>query len=200
MNKFKIFLLVISCVTFTNCFAGGKANQDIHNYVQVLIDDAFKILHDNSLSKDQKVIKSQALMEKNLDVTWMADYSLGRQRKALSPEKLIQFRNIYNKYVVKSYAHKIKTYKGEKITVREVKPVNQDGYAVRTEILSPSKANNIKVDFMVRRKGNGFFVFDVVTEGVSLITAQRSEFNSVVSSQGIDELIKTLEEKSRNPK
>ncbi|MDF2965995.1 MAG: hypothetical protein K0Q51_1383 [Rickettsiaceae bacterium] len=198
MNKIKVLLLLFSCLFFNNAYTAGKANQDIHNYVQNLIDDAFKILNDKSLSKEQKMLKSQALMEKNLDINWMADFSLGRQKKNLSSEQIANYRAKYNRYVVKSYAQKIKTYKGEKILVKEVKPINQNGYAVRTEILSPTKGGNINVDFMVRRKDSNFFVFDVVTEGVSLITAQRSEFNSVISSQGIESLIATLESKTNN--
>jgi phospholipid transport system substrate-binding protein len=197
MNKFKTIITLFLCFSLGDSFASSKHNQDINQYVQTLIDNAFSILNNNSLSQQQKIFNSEKLMEKNLDVAWMADFSLGRQRKSLSPEQLQKYRNIYNKHIVQSYSSKIKSYKGEKIAVKDVKQINQDGFAVKTEILSPSK-NNIHVNFMVRKKGEGqFLVFDVVTEGVSLITAQRSEFSSVIASQGIDELIKTLESKTQ---
>ena len=37
---------------------------------------------------------------------------------------------------------------------------------------------------------------DVIVEGVSMITTQRSEFNAILSSKGIDELIAKLASKS----
>ncbi len=197
MKNYKMAITILLCFTLSDSFAASK-NHDINQYVQNLIDKAFSILNNNGTSQQQKIIDSESLMEKNLDVSWMADFSLGRQRKNLTPEQLQKYRNIYNKYIVQSYSSKIKSYKGEKISVKEVKQINHDGYAVKTEIVSPSK-NNIHVNFMVRKKGEGqFLVFDVVTEGVSLITAQRSEFSSVIASQGIESLIKNLESKTQN--
>jgi phospholipid transport system substrate-binding protein len=202
MRNLKIIFLLFTCLSFNEAFSAGKPNQDIHNYVQKLIDDAFKILNDNSLSKEQKKLKSEGLMQKNLDTAWMADFSLGRNRKELSQAQLKKFRETYTRYVVKSYAKNVKNYKGEEIIVKEVKQLNEDSFAVKTQILSPSK-NNLNIDFMVKKRAGGFFVFDVVTEGASLITAQRSEFNSVINKdkeKGIENLISILEEKISNKK
>ena len=41
-----------------------------------------------------------------------------------------------------------------------------------------------------------FAVFDIIVEGVSMITTQRSEFSSVITNKGMDYLITQLANKS----
>ena len=59
----------------------------------------------------------------------------------------------------------------------------------------------VLVDYRVRESkntkgGSGYKIFDVIVEGVSLITTQRSEFASVITNNGIDYLIGQLAAKS----
>lgn len=199
MNRIVVTLLYTLIFT-PPCYALEKPNQDIYRYVETLIDEAFAVLNNQSLSKEKKIIKSQNLMEQNLDVIWMAEFTLGRHKRNLNEAEIASFKEIYKKYVVKSYSQKIRYYKGEKIEIKKVMPIGSNEFAVQTTINSQTnKNNNINVDFMIRKKTSGasnrFYVFDIVTEGVSLLTAQRSEFGSVISSRGIDYLIQILQNK-----
>ncbi len=54
------------------------------------------------------------------------------------------------------------------------------------------------VDYRVRGSNGCFKIFDVIIEDVSMITTQRSEFNSVIGNKGIDYLITQLASKSES--
>jgi len=48
------------------------------------------------------------------------------------------------------------------------------------------------VQFRVKERNGKLVVLDFVTEGISLIETQRSEFNSAISEKGIEKFIEDL--------
>ena len=79
----------------------------------------------------------------------------------------------------------------------EVKPVQTKGNdaTVRTVMRGPGRPP-VAIDYRMQNT-NGWKVYDVVVEGVSLVTTYRGEFNEEVRKTGVDGLIKTLEAKNR---
>ena len=73
---------------------------------------------------------------------------------------------------------------------------DKKNYLVRMELLDPN-GPSVVMDYRLRPKGKGFKVVDIVIDSVSLLTTQRSEFNSEVSKRGLDFLIKALEKKAK---
>ena len=54
----------------------------------------------------------------------------------------------------------------------------------------------LPIDFSLRKTDQGWKVFDITVEGVSLVLTYRSEFDAVVKQEGIDGLIKRLASKN----
>jgi phospholipid transport system substrate-binding protein len=48
----------------------------------------------------------------------------------------------------------------------------------------------------MHKTSDGWKIYDIVVEGVSLVLTYRSEFDAVVKQQGIDGLIKRLADKN----
>jgi phospholipid transport system substrate-binding protein len=48
----------------------------------------------------------------------------------------------------------------------------------------------------MHKTADGWKIYDIVVEGVSLVLTYRSEFDAVVKQQGIDGLIKRLADKN----
>jgi phospholipid transport system substrate-binding protein len=80
----------------------------------------------------------------------------------------------------------------------EVKPVQTKGNdaTVRTVVRGQGRPP-VAIDYRMQNT-NGWKVYDVVVEGVSLVTTYRGEFNEEVRKSGVDGLIKTLEAKNRS--
>jgi phospholipid transport system substrate-binding protein len=166
------------------------------NYMNSLISEGYKIVSDPSASSEQKFKRSSEMIKANLHLDWMAKYSLGRNKRALSPEKLKEFVDVYTKFVVNAYADLSRHYNGEKAVVKKVKIIDDKMFIVNMEIVKTDSASPIKVDYLIHQLDNGAYkVADIITEGVSILNSQQSEFNSVISSQGIDALIADLKEK-----
>ena len=133
----------------------------------------------------------------------MAKYTLGRNRRTLSSEKITEFIKTYSKFVVKVYADLSSNYNGEKAVLKSVRQIDDDMFIVNMEITRPSGQQAIKIDYLVHKLENRtrdpYRISDIITEGISVLNSQQSEFNSVISSGGIDALIEDLERRMIKP-
>jgi phospholipid transport system substrate-binding protein len=173
----------------------------LDNYVDSLITKVRTILDDKTLEQDQKITGCKMLLENNLDLEWMARFSLGRHKKTITDEQLKDFTLVYAKYVTQTYADLVKNYKGEKAIVKNVHQLDAEEYVVKTEVMRTNGQPPIKADYLVRARNSDVYkVADVITEGVSMISSQQSEFGSIISSGGFDALLKELHRKIDNHK
>jgi ABC-type transporter MlaC component len=64
------------------------------------------------------------------------------------------------------------------------------------EILKKDSDTGIKVDYLVHKlentKKSTYKIDDIITEGVSILNSQKSEFNNIIINQGLDALIDDL--------
>ena len=58
----------------------------------------------------------------------------------------------------------------------------------------------IPIDYAMEKAGDGSWkVYDVIIDGVSLVTTYRGSFNDQIQKGGIDGLVKTLADRNRSP-
>ncbi len=70
------------------------------------------------------------------------------------------------------------------------------GVMVKSQIIKAS-GEPVKVDYMMRRSGDGWLVSDIYLDGaVSEVATRRSEFAAILKTDGIDGLIAALNRKA----
>jgi len=97
---------------------------------------------------------------------------------------------------VRTYSSAISAYEGQTVKVQPVrmKPDDTD-VTVRNQYIRAG-GNPVQLDYQMRKTADGWKIYDIIVEGVSLVLTYRSEFDAVVKQQGIDGLIKRLAEKN----
>jgi phospholipid transport system substrate-binding protein len=73
---------------------------------------------------------------------------------------------------------------------------NAGGVMVKSQIV---KANGdpVKVDYMMRRNGDGWLISDIYLDGaISEVATRRSEFSAILRADGVDGLIAALNRKA----
>lgn len=192
-----ILCYILSLVAFSSYAV--STNSAVEKYVDKVVNDASALLNNQRLSEKEKVAKSSKLIAQNLDLDWMAKYTLGRYKKGLTPAQVDNFIKIYSSYVIKTYSEKLKDYKDEKARVKGVQQLDQDEFIVKTEIVKGNGEQPIKVDYLVRASANSknpaFKVADIITEGISMINSQQSEFKSIIANNSFEALINDLKGK-----
>lgn len=133
----------------------------------------------------------------HFDFRQMSQSALGRFWRDASDAQKDGLTHQFRELLVRTYATALLGYSGQKI---EYLPVQfQPG---ETTVLIPTRiasagAPPVPINYRLRLDGGKWLVYDVVIDGVSLITNYRSQFATEVRRGGIDGLISTLAEKNR---
>ncbi|HEX5336991.1 MAG TPA: ABC transporter substrate-binding protein [Gallionella sp.] len=131
----------------------------------------------------------------HFDFVRMTRLAVGKNwRKATPKQKntlVAEFRNL----LVNTYTNTFTRYQNQTVEVRSVVIEDVNEVTVRTLILEPG-AQRTTVDYEMEKTPDGWKVFDLTVEGVSLVISYRSSFTREVRLGGIDRLIKTLVDKN----
>lgn len=112
-----------------------------------------------------------------------------RDATAAQREQLVrQFRTL----LVRTYSTALEQYSDQTIDVKPaaMKP-GETETTVRTQV-NQKGGPPIPMDYRMEKTPQGWKVFDVTVEGVSIVTTYRSTFATEVNKSGIDGLIKTI--------
>jgi phospholipid transport system substrate-binding protein len=149
-------------------------------------------------SGDQK--KILALVDEKVlphfDFERMTRLAVGKSWRAATPDQkkslVTEFRNM----LVRTYTKAFTVYRDQTI---EVKPFRMAPDAtevtVKTSIVKPG-AQPIPVDYEMGKTADGWKVFDLSIEGVSMVASYRGTFATQIQQGGIDGLIKTLADRN----
>ncbi len=182
--------LVIGVFMASNAFAGATAD------VKRVVDDVVRIVSSKELKKNDST-RRQALkktISTIFDYSEMAKRSLGKNWNQHSAAEHKQFTDLFATLLENSYAGKIESYNNERIVyIKE----NIDGeYAeVKSKVVTALR-DEFTLDYRLLNKNGKWMAYDVVIEGVSLVSNYRTQFNKIISSDGYPALLKKLQTKS----
>ena len=163
-------------------------------FVAGLGDKVVGILKEQGLSAADRQTKFKTLFVSAFDAAAIARFVLGRHWKELSDNRRPKFMETFTEYVAALYATQFSQYQGQTLKVTGSKAVGEGDTEVDSVIKQPNNPTALNVQFRVRQSDGGYKVIDVAVNNVSLIITKRSEFNSIIQSEGIDGLEKRMHE------
>ena len=123
--------------------------------------------------------------------------AVGRAWSTASPEQKKQLVAEFRRMLVRVYSNAIQPYEGQTIQVAPVRMKPGDTEATVHNTFKRVGGNKqVGFDYSMRKTAQGWKIYDIVVEGVSLVLTYRSEFDSLVKQQGVDGLIKALASKN----
>ena len=121
---------------------------------------------------------------------------LGKNWTRATPDQKSAFQAEFKTLLLRTYATALSKYKNQTI---EYKPLRMaDGasnVSVKTAILQAG-GQPIAVDYSLEKQADAWKVYDIVIEGVSLVTNYRGQFTQEIRQNGLDSLIKKLADKN----
>lgn len=122
---------------------------------------------------------------------------LGKNWTKATAEQKTAFQTEFRTLLIRTYATALSKYKNQTI---EYKPLRMaegaNTVSVKTAIVQPG-GQPIAVDYSLEKKADAWKVYDIVIEGVSLVTNYRGQFAQEIRQNGIDSLIKKLGDKNK---
>jgi phospholipid transport system substrate-binding protein len=180
----------------------AQASASVTEEVKRVVDEVVRIVSDKELKKPQKEPqRRQALksaISRIFDYSEMAQRSLATHWKERTPAERTEFVSLFETLLENSYSGKIESYHNEKI-VYLGESVDGDRAEVKSKVIAP-KGDEYSLDYRLAKKNGKWVVYDVVIEGVSLVSNYRGQFNRIINNQGYPELLKKLRAKSEEIK
>jgi len=132
------------------------------------------------------------------DFERMTRLAVGRGWRQASPEQRQALTSAFRTMLVRTYSTSLSQYRNQTIEVKPLKmaPADTD-VTVRTQVIQQG-GPPIPIDYAMEKQDNQWKVYDVIVDGASLVTTYRGSFNDQVQKNGIDGLIKTLQERNQS--
>ena len=172
----------------------------------MVIDTSQKMLA--ALKKDKDLLKQnpQRIYElvseivlPHFDFTTMSKWVLGKNWRTLNPEQQQRFTNEFRTLLVRTYAVSLSEYQDQKLNYLPLKAApSADDVTVRTEVLRGG-GPAIPINYSMHLTANGWKVYDVVIDGVSLVINYRTSFATQIRTGGVDKLIEDLVARNQRP-
>jgi phospholipid transport system substrate-binding protein len=188
-------------------FAGGlglsmfsypvhAAPSAIGGTVQGLYDTLLNTMKNGRiLGQSGRFAKLEPVIRRSFDIPAMVRLSVGPSWAPLNEAQRQQVTESFGRYLSAIYADRFDSYAGQKLEVTGEQPA-PSGVLVKSQII---KANGepVKVDYMMRRSGDNWLIFDIYLDGaISEVATRRSEFAAILKTEGIDGLIAALNRKT----
>ncbi len=189
LSLFSLFLLV--------SMAAPAVAEDPMEGIKQTTDKILSILTDPVLKAPSKTAEREKLIRQAVDerFDWgeIARRSLATHWAKRTDEERKEFVRLFADLVERTYMSKVEGYSGEKVLYGGS---DQDGNYATVNVKIVTKQNkDIPVEYRLKKAGDGWLIYDISVEGVSLVNNYRTQFNSIILQSSYENLVKRLREK-----
>jgi phospholipid transport system substrate-binding protein len=194
--KSLIILLCSALIGVVTPASAQEASPDA--LVRTVADDVLNVIRTVKDKRQLRELAEQKVLP-HFDFRTMTQLAVGRHWREATPAQQKALEDAFRSLLVNTYTTSLNVTSTGKESV-EVKPVdakNATDVVVHTVVRSPSRPQPVAVDYRMAKGPNGWKVYDVVVENLSLVTNYRGSFASEIQRSGIDGLVRVLENKNR---
>lgn len=127
---------------------------------------------------------------------------LGSYYKDATPAQREAYFNAFGKYLEQAYGQALALYHGQTYDVAPDQLLGDANIvAIRVTILDPSGRPPVRLDFQWRKNSQtgNWQAYDMIAEGVSMISTKQNEWASILRQKGVDGLTQQLLSAAKQP-
>lgn len=170
---------------------------------QITTDVMDAIKSDKALQAGDRT-KALALAEQKIlpyvDFREATRLAVGRAWSTATAEQQNRLVDEFRALLVRTYANAVDVYRGQTMKVQPVRMAPEATEVTVRNLYLNASGQTIPVDYSMLKTPEGWKVYDVTVDGMSLVITYRGEFGQIVRQSGIDGLLARLGEKNRPPK
>ena len=189
MMKKLVYATISLLIMTQSALAGDKF--DAEQLLKNRLDAVFILLQKKDLDPGAKEDEVVETLKPMFDFELMAKLTLGRKYwPGLSPEKKDRFTGLFIEHLRTSYLDKLALYTDEKVTFE---PPVQDKEKVHISTFLISENRKTSILYKLYKSTDGWKVYDLEIEGISIIRSYRSQFSQILENGTIDDLLLKME-------
>lgn len=127
---------------------------------------------------------------------------LGRYYQQATPAQREAYFAAFSDYLQQAYGQALAMYNGQNYTVQpEQSYADKDIIAIRVTITDPNGRPSVRLDFQWRKNSRTgeWQAYDMIAEGVSMISTKQNEWADILRQKGIDGLTARLKQAAAEP-
>ena len=122
--------------------------------------------------------------------------AMGKSWHTATPAQQNQMVNEFRSMLVRIYSNAIDVYRGQTLKVLPVRMApDATDVTVRNQYLTQGRPP-VPVEYAMKKTPEGWKIYDISVEGVSLVLTYRAEFESITRASGVEGLIKRMQAKN----
>lgn len=194
-----VMLLLVGLITAASPAQAQGAGGPATRYLRARNEEANRVLQRPATTDAARAARSHdvtQILSDLLDFQELSRRSLGTHWDGLTPAQRTEFVGLLQQLVERNYQANLErvldfdiAYTAEQQTA--------DGTTVTTSARSRTERRQppVEIVYTLHLQGTTWRVFDVVTDGVSLVRNYRNQFNRVISENNFDELLRRMRER-----
>lgn len=191
---FVVFVIMLAPV----CLIAGPATDSVKANVTAVID----ILKDPKLkstaAKKAREQKIEVVADRMFDYVELSKRTLGLNWNKFTVDQRKEFVELFRGMLRDTYIDRITAYSNEQVNFTKELPLTDNAVEVQTTVVSNTATTPI--NYRAMKKGSEWKVYDVVIEGVSLVSNYRTQFRDILGNNPPQTLIDTLRKKKAGNK
>ncbi|OCG28088.1 ABC transporter substrate-binding protein [Gilliamella sp. wkB108] len=194
---FIVLALMVSTLAF--------AENDPYKEMQVAADKIF-----SKINAQSSAIKSNPNLLKNIvrsdllpyvQVKYAGALILGNYYKTATEAQRNAYFSAFEEYLVQAFAQALSMYNGQEYQIESAKDLTGKSIiSIRVLLIQPDKSQQpLRIDFQWRKNtvSGEWKAYDLIAEGVSMISTKQNEWSTILRQNGIDALTKQLTDLSK---
>jgi phospholipid transport system substrate-binding protein len=179
----------LTVLAFFVCFSSGALAQSFDKqpsmaYIKGLSE---KVVVIAKKEQDKKIQDDQVatLLNENLAYERIARFVLGKHWANATEAEKKEFVDLYAKSLRLAYSRQILSVDLKDVQVYDafVSPQGQM-VTVKTKVINPDSGQPVAIDWRLIASPEGYKIVDVLVEGISVASSQRSEYASIIQRGG----------------
>jgi phospholipid transport system substrate-binding protein len=158
------------------------------------VDRVLRVLEDLALKDAARAAERRRtvrqIADEIFDFDETARRAMAQHWRSLTVDQRKEFVDLFTELLERAYMSKIELYGGERIQYPGER-VEGDYATVFTRLVT-KKGVEVPIDYRMLRRDDRWRAYDVSIEGVSLVANYRTQFNSIVRTASVDELLGKL--------
>lgn len=190
MKSVKTF--IVTMLLFLGVSASALAAGGPTDYLKSL-DGELKPLLEKSSQNKGKILK---IVKKMLDFERLCKDSLGKHWDLRTDQERKDFSDTLTALIEKNVLNRLTSTSSNNV-VYESENVKGATATVVTIVTdnSGSRPVEIEIAYQMEKRGQQWIVVDMKTDGISLVSNYRSQFNSLIEKDGWDKMMTKMKEK-----
>ena len=199
MNWFS--LLLVGGALLLPVAAGAQVQSAPDVLIKSVTNDVLDVVRKDKDIQAGNYKKASELFEvkvlPHFNFTHMTQLALAKDWRTATPAQQKSLTDEFRTLLVRTYSKALTEYKDEAVEYKPFKmAATETDVKVRTQIKQPG-GKPIPLDYYLEKLPQGWKVYDIEVDGISLVINYRDDFAAQVRNGGIEGLVKYLQAKNR---